>query len=102
LSVDLSLPSMKRRTPRKPVIALDAQVAEIVEALTALGGEAHRSLVLQQIASARFGMPAKVTPTLERDVIAAFEAHCRLPGDVTPRVRGSFGLGSHRWALARN
>jgi len=101
VTADLSLPSIKRRTPRKPVISLDAQVAEIVDALVKLGGEAHRTLVLQQIAIARNGRPASVTPKLERDVIAAFEAHCRLPADIQPRVRGSFGVGSHRWALAK-
>ena len=96
-----SLPRLKKRVPRKLVISLDVQVAEIVAALTKLGGEAPRTMVLHQIAIARHGVPARVTPKLEREVIAAFEAHCRLPPDVPARVRGSFGVTSHRWVLAR-
>jgi hypothetical protein len=92
--------SHRRRRGRATVISLDAQVAEIVAALNALGGEAHRTLVLQQIARTRAGRPVAVTPRLEQDIIAVFEAHCRLPPDVTPRLTGRFGAGSHRWALA--
>jgi hypothetical protein len=89
-----------RRVARPVVVALDAQVGEIVSALKVLGGEAHRTLVLQQIAVHRSGRPGVVTPRLEQEVIAAFQAHCRRPADMPARVTGRFGADSHRWQLA--
>jgi hypothetical protein len=69
-------------------------VGDIVEALTAYGGAAHRSLVVEQIAVARVrrGAPLRIDPTTR--IQREFESHL---GDL---FRLPFGEGSHRWALA--
>ncbi len=72
----------------------DEFVGDIVEALEAYGGAAHRSLVVEQIAVARTRRGAPLRNDSTRRIQRAFESHV---GDL---FRLPFGEGSHRWALA--
>lgn len=93
---------VRRNARRNP--DADPLVAEIVEALLALGGQAHRDVVAERVASAREGRPSKSSAGLTAHIRAAFEERLRL--DRSTRDRPTllylpFGDGSHRWALAR-
>lgn len=93
---------VRRKARRNP--DADPLVAEIVEALLALGGQGHRNAVAERIASARAGEPAKPTEGLVAHVRAAFEERLKLDRTMRrPRALFDlpFGDGSHRWALAR-
>lgn len=82
----------------------DPLVVEIVDALIALGGEAHRDRVADAVAAARAGVPTRANPALTAHLTAAFED--RLSRDEAiigrpPLFDRPHGAGSLRWALAR-
>lgn len=92
---------VRRKARRNP--EADPLVAEIVEALLGLGGQGHRNAVVERIALARAGEPAKPTEALVAHVRAAFEERLKLDRAMhQPRALFDlpFGDGSHRWALA--
>jgi hypothetical protein len=75
-------------------------VKRVREALLMLGGEAHRALVIEQVAR-RLGHDVRQIPEeLEAALIATFEEHWR-----DERKRAAlgfhlpFGEGSHRWSV---
>jgi len=74
--------------------------AEIVDALLALDGEAHRKLVLEQIGLKRGGPALRLDGPEGRAVLAAFDAHCLTQAGRQPLFSLRFGPGSHRWALS--
>jgi hypothetical protein len=78
---------------------LDARMAEIVDALMALAGAAHRDAVIELIARRRTGQAA--SPGLKAELIAAFDAHCQTlkARGLVPLVHRPFGDRSLRWAL---
>lgn len=78
---------------------LDGLMAEIVEALLALGGAAHRQTVIDLVACRRGGRRA--SPGLSAELIEAFEIHRKalLARGRTPLVHRPFGPESLRWAL---
>lgn len=72
------------------------------EALLSLGGEAHRSMVIEHVAR-NLGHDVRQIPVdLEQEVIVSFEATWR-----DERKRAAFGFhlpfgeGSHRWGIVR-
>ena len=72
------------------------------EALLSLGGEAHRAMVIQQVAKA-LGHDVRYIPEdLEEALILSFDKAWR-----DERKRATFGFhlpfgeGSHRWAVLR-
>ena len=81
------------------VSILNPRVAEIAQALLALGGAAHRDLVVAFIAKQR-GV-YRPSDALRRELSEAFAAYCGDAGD--PRAPGLLHLPhgpfSHRWAL---
>lgn len=90
-----------RRTRRKKPSIAEALVFEIARSLQSFGGQAHRDLVIGDIAR-RAGFDHRSLPQdLRDDLISAFEVglakgglgHARL--FILP-----FGPGSHRWRLA--
>lgn len=90
----------RRTRRRKPTIG-EALVFEIARSLQAFGGQAHRDMVIGDIAR-RAGFDHRNPPQdLREDLISAFDqglaqgglGHARL--FVLP-----FGPGSHRWRLA--
>ena len=93
----------RRRRKASAQAGDDGLVAEIVEALLALGGTAHRDLVAEQVAMARGGGEAP-PPSLKARLEAAFATRLRLDRsgpDGAALFALPFGEGSHRWALAR-
>ena len=91
--------AVERRVRNRPRRRHD--MAKYIQAtLLALGGEAHRRTVIEQLAR-EFGMdPRNVQPDLEQSVIRAFEA---VLNDETQRAAFGFhlpfGAGSHRWGV---
>ncbi len=81
------------------VAILNPLVDEIIQALLAMGGAAHRDSVIAYIAKQRglFRPPAELARALEE----AFGAYCG--GAVDPRSPGllhlPYGAESQRWAL---
>lgn len=81
------------------VAILNPLVDEIVQALLAMGGAAHRDSVIAYVARQRglFRPPAELTQALAE----AFAAYCG--GAVDPRAPGllhlPYGAESQRWAL---
>ncbi len=71
-------------------------LGDIVEALKAYGGAAHRSLIVERVAFSRDrrGDPRPA----DIDIVQLFERHC--DGSGRDLFRLPFGAGSHRWALA--
>lgn len=90
-------PSHAARLSRTP----DAHplVAEIVEALMALSGEAHRDVVIERIAHGRHPGARAASSALRDEILRAFNAHCETGAD-RALFRLRFGEGSHRWSLA--
>lgn len=76
-------------------------VAEILDALAASGGAAHRSDVVKRIAERRGLRAGPEREVLEAELLAAFDrylvfAATRRP---PPLMHLPFGPGSYRWAL---
>lgn len=90
----------RRTRLRKPTIA-EALVFEIVHSLQAFGGQAHRDIVISDIARRAGFDPRNPPQNLREDLISAFDyglAHGGLGHEqlfVLP-----FGPGSYRWRLA--
>ena len=93
----------RRRIKANRSVQIGPVVAEIVEALMACNGEAHRNLVIERIAMVRArGLSAIVEPALATEIIAAFESYCEAAPRMRPPARllyKPFGASSHRWAL---
>ena len=74
--------------------------AKIREALLSLGGEAHRRMVIEQVARALGHGADRIPPALQTAVIISFEKAWR-----DERRRAAlgfhlpFGEGSHRWGV---
>lgn len=73
-------------------------VAEIVEALVKLSGEAHRDLVIGRIAQGRHPGAHTANAALRDEILRAFHAHCETGVD-RALFRLRFGEGSHRWSV---
>lgn len=85
-----------RRLSRQPLI--NPLVGEIVDALLALGGAAHRDAVIRHVALAR-GAPF-ASDALARELASAFEARlAATPAGASSLLALPFGEGSRRWAL---
>jgi hypothetical protein len=88
-------------TPMKPRVRVTPTLCKRVrEALLSLGGEAHRSMVIQQVVKG-LGHDLREAPEeLQEAVIVAFEATWR-----DERKRAAYGFhlpfgeGSHRWGV---
>lgn len=69
---------------------------QVREVLLSLGGQAHRSMVIEQVARA-LGHDARNAPEeLQAAVIGVFEANCR---QAALGFHLPFGEGSHRWGV---
>lgn len=75
-------------------------VAEIMDALHDLGGQAHRDLVLNYIAANRANSGIRPPATFSEDLIAAFGDHLASHPAGARLVTLPFGAGSRRWALS--
>jgi hypothetical protein len=84
---------------RRPMRKNERLAERVREVLVALGGEAHRALVIEQVA-VRLGHDARHIPDdLQSALIRSFEAALR--DEERRQVLGfhlPFGEGSHRWA----
>lgn len=98
LSLEKPAP-VERRGRRQPRRRHDLAKC-IRETLLALGGQAHRKTVIEQLAR-EFGLdPRHVPADLELSVIRAY--HAVLLDDAQRQAFGfhlPFGAGSHRWAV---
>ena len=74
-------------------------MAEIVDALMALGGAAHRDVVLRGVAGRR--SIRSVSDGFRREIFETAAIHMRRAEEVhkAPLIYLPFGAGSRRWAL---
>ena len=91
------VPALKR-----PIRVKQTLCRHVRKALLSLGGEAHRSMVIEQVAR-NLGHDVRQIPAdLEMEVIVSFETTWR-----NERQRAAFGFhlpfgeGSHRWGIVR-
>jgi hypothetical protein len=100
MGLSLEKPALiERRARRQPRRRHDLAKC-IRETLLALGGEAHRKTVIEQLAR-EFGLDPRNVPTdLETSVIRTYETILR---DEAQRAAFGFhlpfGAGSHRWGV---
>ena len=87
---------------RKPARPNQTLAKRVREALLSLGGEAHRAMVIEQVAKA-LGHDVRYIPEdLEEALIVSFDKAWR-----DERKRAAYGFhlpfgeGSHRWAVLR-
>lgn len=87
---------------KRPVRSSATLAKRVRETLILLGGEAHRAIVIEQIAK-RMGHDARQIPEeLQTAVILSFEQNWR-----DERRRATYGFhlpfgeGSHRWGVIR-
>jgi CO/xanthine dehydrogenase FAD-binding subunit len=87
---------------KRPVRGNETLAKRVREALLALGGEAHRGMVIQQVAKA-LGHDVRAIPEdLSEALIQSFDKAWR-----DERKRAAYGFhlpfgeGSHRWAVLR-
>ncbi len=90
------------RTGKKPGRGNQTLAKRVREALLSLGGEAHRAMVIEQVAR-KLGHDVRQIPEdLHEAVILSFEANWR-----DERRRATYGFhlpfgeGSHRWSVRR-
>ncbi len=90
-----------RRVRRRRPTLNEALLFEIAQTLRSLGGEAHRDLVVSDVAR-RAGFDARrPPPDLREDLIEAFERGSAEGGLGCQQLfELPFGPGSHRWRLA--
>ena len=87
---------------RKPARPNQTLAKRVREALLSLGGEAHRAMVIQQVAKALGHDVRQIPEELEEALIVSFDKTWR-----DERKRAEFGFhlpfgeGSHRWAVLR-
>ncbi len=76
-------------------------VIEILEALLALGGCAHRQMVADQIAQRRSGRAGPAEVAARNEIYAAFDAYMVWTANrkIAPLLDLPLGEGSYRWAL---
>jgi hypothetical protein len=91
----------KIRAGRGRARAVDPLVVEIIEALVALGGGAHRQSVADEIAVRRTGRACRAEAALQTEVYAAFDGYLTWAATrkVPPLLHLPLGAGSYRWAL---
>ncbi|TAJ72407.1 MAG: hypothetical protein EPO51_09900 [Phenylobacterium sp.] len=85
---------------KKPVRVKETLCKRVREALLSLGGEAHRSIVIEQVARNLGHNVHHIPEELQQQVIVSFEAFWR-----DERKRAAYGFhlpfgeGSHRWSV---
>jgi hypothetical protein len=91
----------KRRAKGGRARHIDPVIAEILEALLALGGCAHRQLVADQIAQRRSGRSCPAEVAARNEIYAAFDAYLAWAATrkTPPLLDRPLGSGSYRWAL---
>lgn len=92
----------KRKIQRNRADRIDPVIAEIIDALISLGGEAHRGPVADRVAGNRAGYPLKASDGLAQEVFQAFETYLEAANGFAarqPLLTRPFGDDSHRWAL---
>lgn len=89
-------------TGKKPIRVKQTLCKRVREALLSLGGEAHRSMVIEQVARNLGHDVRQIPEELQQEVIVSFEATWR-----DERKRAAFGFhlpfgeGSHRWSVVQ-
>jgi hypothetical protein len=87
---------------KKPVRGNQTLAKRVREALLSLGGEAHRAIVIEQIAKHMGHDTRQIPEDLSEAVILSFEQNWR-----DERRRATYGFhlpfgeGSHRWGVVR-
>lgn len=87
---------------KRPIRIKTTLCRRVREALLSLGGEAHRSIVIEQVARNLGHDVRQIPEELQQEVIVSFEATWR-----DERKRAAFGFhlpfgeGSHRWGIVR-
>lgn len=91
----------KRRAVRGRARHIEPVMAEILEALLALGGCAHRQAVADQIAFRRSGRSCPADAATRSEIYAAFDTYVtRASTRKAPSLLWRpLGPGSYRWAL---
>ena len=85
---------------KKPVRVKQTLCKRVREVLLSLGGEAHRTMVIEQVAKTLGHDVRQIPEELQCEVIVSFEETWR-----DERKRATYGFhlpfgeGSHRWAL---
>jgi len=87
---------------KKPVRATQTLAKRVREALLSLGGEAHRGMVIEQVAKKLGHDTRQIPEDLQAALISSFEENWR-----DERRRAAYGFhlpfgeGSHRWGVLR-
>ena len=87
-------------TGKKPIRVKTTLCKRVREALLSLGGEAHRSMVIEQVARNLGHDVRQIPEELQLEVIVSFEETWK-----DERKRAAFGFhlpfgeGSHRWSV---
>jgi hypothetical protein len=87
-------------TGKKPIRVRQTLCKRVREALLSLGGEAHRSIVIEQVARNMGHNVHQIPVELQLEVIVSFETTWR-----DERKRAAYGFhlpfgeGSHRWSV---
>lgn len=87
---------------KKPARATQTLAKRVREALLSLGGEAHRAMVIEQVAKKLGHDTRQIPEDLQAALICSFEENWR-----DERRRAAYGFhlpfgeGSHRWGILR-
>jgi len=87
---------------KKPVRSTQTLAKRVREALLSLGGEAHRGMVIEQVAKKLGHDTRQIPEDLQAALISSFEENWR-----DERRRAAYGFhlpfgeGSHRWGVLR-
>ena len=94
--------TMTEESGKKPIRGNKTLAKRVRETLLSLGGEAHRAMVIEQIAKQQGHDTRQIPEDLQTAVILSFEQNWR-----DERRRATYGFflpfgeGSHRWGVVR-
>lgn len=101
MSEVINLVAHRRRTRLNRARHVDPVIVEVVDALSVLGGAAHRKAIADHVSAARSGTLSPASKAVEQEIyasLAAYAARNALKRGA-PLLERPLGPDSYRWAL---
>lgn len=97
----INLVAHRRRARLNRARHVDPVIVEVIDALSALGGVAHRKLIADHVFAARSGSLLPAPSTVEQEIFGSLDAYAAKAGQrrTAPLLERPLGPDSYRWAL---
>lgn len=97
----INLVAHRRRTRLNRARHVDPVIVEVIDALSALGGVAHRKLIADHVYAARSGSLLPAPSAVEQEIFGSLDAYAAKVSQrrTAPLLERPLGADSYRWAL---